>query len=191
MSTKRNTGPKGKQSWATPAWFFAMLDERFGPFELDVCAEAWSAKCGFYFPKEADGLAQSWWGKCFCNPPFGSVEAWLEKGLRHARRGEASTLYVLPATTDTDWFFSLASLGQVEFVRGRINFDPPPDYEPPIDPKTGRSKETGNNTGTMLVLFEPGKLLEPHGELSGPLQSRCWSPKKRQRTARQEALFGG
>jgi len=48
--------------WATPMETFAELDREFGPFDLDVCADATNAKCARYFDREQDGLAQTWEG---------------------------------------------------------------------------------------------------------------------------------
>jgi site-specific DNA-methyltransferase (adenine-specific) len=183
MTTKRNTGAKGEQRYKTPRWIFEMLDAELGPFTLDACAEEWNAQCGRYFTKEQDGLAQSWKGETvYLNPPFSGITPWIEKAYHHALKGEAKTVCLLPANTDNSWFHDVASLGQVWFLRGRIQFEAPSGAED--NPKTG------NNTGSIIVVFEPGKVLEPHGELSGPLQSRCWSPKRRQKTQRQEPLFG-
>ncbi len=184
MTTKRNTGAAGIQRYKTPGWLFDLLNQEFGPFTLDPCAEPWNAQCEKYFTEREDGLSQSWAGETvYLNPPFSNTGPWVEKALRHAERGEAKTVCLLPVNTDNAWFHDMASLGQVYFLRGRVQFEAPPDAED--DPKTG------NNTGSIFVVFEPGRLLEPHGELSGPLQSRCWSPRKRQRTKRQGELFGG
>ena len=57
-------------TWETPADLFAVLDKEFG-FELDVCAQPATAKCGHYFTPEINGLAQVWQGVCFMNPPYG------------------------------------------------------------------------------------------------------------------------
>ena len=44
--------------WATPPEFVAALEAEFGPFDLDPCARAGSAKAPGYYTKEDDGLAQ-------------------------------------------------------------------------------------------------------------------------------------
>ena len=44
--------------WATPPDFFAKMARRYGPFDLDVCAQPDNSKCPHYFTPEVDGLAQ-------------------------------------------------------------------------------------------------------------------------------------
>ena len=46
--------------WATPQEFYDKLDWRFGPFNLDPCADSENAKCTKFFTKGDDGLSQSW-----------------------------------------------------------------------------------------------------------------------------------
>jgi site-specific DNA-methyltransferase (adenine-specific) len=59
--------------WATPANFFAKLNEEFH-FTLDVCATAENHKCERYFTEQDDGLTQDWKGETvFCNPPYSKI----------------------------------------------------------------------------------------------------------------------
>jgi phage N-6-adenine-methyltransferase len=63
--------------WATPLDFFKKLDLEFG-FETDVCALPDNAKCARYFTPEVDGLAQTWAGVCWMNPPYGrEIGKWI------------------------------------------------------------------------------------------------------------------
>ena len=41
--------------WETPMEFFAGLSKQFD-FRLDVCADAKTAKCDFYYDEEIDAL---------------------------------------------------------------------------------------------------------------------------------------
>jgi hypothetical protein len=41
--------------WATPQKFFDDCNAKYGPFDIDVCADATNAKCSVYFDKEIDG----------------------------------------------------------------------------------------------------------------------------------------
>jgi len=175
----KNT-PHGRQNWATPWWLYRRLENLFGMFTLDVCAEEWSAKCPDYFTEKQNGLRRSWAGhKFFCNPPYANPLPWLEKGYRHTRYDGSSGIFILPATTDTTWFHDYAALGEIVLLRGRVQFDPPSDYEAPIDIRTGRRKKTGNSGGTMIVRFHPDTLQEPNGEIQAPLNVSAvrWAPR--------------
>lgn len=198
--SKKNTGKKGRQNWATPRAFFDWLNAVFGPFVVDVCAEDWSAKCPTYYTKKIDGLSQNWArdvlaidpsgkSKWFCNPEFDGPDAWLEKGYGHARYDGVGGLYVLPASTDVGWFHDFAALGDIVLLRGRLNFDPPPDYVPPIDKKTGKPLKTGNNAGTMLVLYDPEEIKMPEATDAAMLSLTAarWSPPGQPRQATHQA----
>ena len=108
--------------WATPQDFFDRLDNEFH-FNLDVCALPENAKCSAYYTPEMDGLSQPWYGRCWCNPPYGrQVKRWVEKGARSAAEG-ATVVILLPARTDTAWFHDyIYGKAEVRFVRGRLKF---------------------------------------------------------------------
>lgn len=75
-------------NWATPSDFFAKVDAKYGPFDLDVCADTENAKAGRFFNREMDGLKQDWAGKVWMNPPYGrGIKAWVKKASESARGG--------------------------------------------------------------------------------------------------------
>ena len=61
--------------WATPWSFFNQQAEKYGPFDLDVCATDENAKCWVFIAPEHDSLRQPWHGVCWMNPPYGIVNA--------------------------------------------------------------------------------------------------------------------
>ena len=73
--------------WETPQDLFDELDKEFH-FNLDVCALPENTKCAAYYTPEIDGLSQPWYGRCWCNPPYGrGVGAWVQKAARSALAG--------------------------------------------------------------------------------------------------------
>lgn len=111
------------EEWATPADFFAALDDEFG-FTLDPCATRLNAKCRTYYTKADNGLVQDW-GRhtVFCNPPYGrDIGDWVKKCFLAAKAG-ATVVLLVHARTDTrffhDWMYGKAEL---RFVRGRLKF---------------------------------------------------------------------
>lgn len=107
--------------WATPQEFFDAQNAKYG-FTLDVCASPENAKCAIFFTKEHDGLAQTWTGICWMNPPYGrEIGAWMEKAYRSAQAG-AKVVCLVPARTDTAWWHNFAMKGSIEFIRGRLKF---------------------------------------------------------------------
>lgn len=109
-------------TWETPAELFTVLDREFG-FELDVCALPETAKCRRYFTPEIDGLAQQWHGSCYMNPPYGrGIGAWVKKAYESAASGAATVVCLVPARTDTGWWWQYAQLGEVRLLPGRLKF---------------------------------------------------------------------
>jgi phage N-6-adenine-methyltransferase len=112
-----------QSDWQTPPDLFAILHAEFS-FELDVCATAETALCPRYFSPEADGLGQPWAGRCFMNPPYGpAIAAWMAKASAEVASGRAAVVVCLiPARTDTAWWWDHARWGEVRFLRGRLEF---------------------------------------------------------------------
>ena len=116
--------------WATPQDFFDKCAERFGPFDLDVCATHENAKCVRYFTKDDDGLVQQWRGICWMNPPYGRVlRSWMKKAFESSLLG-AKVVCLIPARTDTGWWHEYAMRGEIEFIRGRLKFGGAKDNAP-------------------------------------------------------------
>lgn len=85
--------------WLTPPEILSAL----GPFDLDPCAapepRPWPT-AEFHYSTEHDGLAQGWFGRIWCNPPFGKqTGAWLKRMAEH---GDGIALAF--ARTDTAMF---------------------------------------------------------------------------------------
>jgi len=108
--------------WETPQDFFDELNKEFG-FTLDVCANEENHKCNMYFTEEEDGLSKDW-GKnvCWMNPPYGSkISKWVKKAFEESEK-EATIVCLLPARTDTRWWWNYCMKGEIRFIKGRLKF---------------------------------------------------------------------
>lgn len=113
--------------WATPEWFVEQCVEEFGTFDLDPASNGKNAKAKRYFTQEDDGLAQEWKAdRVWLNPPYGRVlKDWVAKSLNEFDNGNAKKIVMLlPARTDTRWFWSFYQRTDVEvrFIKGRLKF---------------------------------------------------------------------
>lgn len=133
--------------WSTPQDFFDKCNAEFGPFTLDVCADAENTKVShFYFSEEDNGLEMDWSGhgsiaaRCWMNPPYGrGIGAWVQKAYEESQKG-CLVVCLLPARTDTKWFHDYCQKGEVRFIKGRLKF--------------GGSKNSAPFP-SMLVIFRP------------------------------------
>jgi len=111
-----------KQDWETPDWLFNRLNLEFS-FDLDVCATKENAKIQNYLDENQDSLASMWFGTCWMNPPYGrEIGKWTFRAMQQAMKGNAEVVCLLPARTDTGWWWNTARHGEVRFLKGRLKF---------------------------------------------------------------------
>ena len=117
-------------NWATPQTFYDRLNWRFGPFDLDPCANIHNAKCANFFTEAEDGLSKDWAGfTAFVNPPYGKgIAAWIKKGYESSLDGETRVVMLIPARTDTKyWHNYVMKAAEIHLVKGRLNYNLRPE----------------------------------------------------------------
>lgn len=112
--------------WLTPPHII----ERLGPFTLDPCAainQPWPT-ASHHYTKEDDGLSKQWFGRVWCNPPYGAHAAQLLE--RCASHGDAIALIF--ARTETAAFFEHVwqKADGILFIKGRLTFHYPDGTKP-------------------------------------------------------------
>jgi phage N-6-adenine-methyltransferase len=114
-------GRSGATEWETPQWLFDILDAEFH-FGLDVCALPGNAKCKKFYQPSDDGLMKIWKGVCWMNPPYGAaILQWMQKARESADKG-ATVVCLVPARTDTEWWWTSCPMSEVRFIRGRLQW---------------------------------------------------------------------
>lgn len=114
-------GGKGESDdWITPRWII----EALGPFDLDPCeSDSHPWKCASAAFHKPEGLLRPWFGRVWCNPPYGQqLGDWL---CRCADHGDAIALTF--ARTETRHFFTgvWGRASGILFLRGRLRFHRP------------------------------------------------------------------
>jgi hypothetical protein len=99
-----------------------------GRIDLDPCSDSAhddspNVPALAHHTEADDGLAQSWYGRVYMNPPYGRIiGAWTEHLLNEYQNGNIkSALALVPARTDTDWFAPFFN-HPICFVHGRLMF---------------------------------------------------------------------
>ena len=98
---------------ATPEGLYDELNNEFH-FDFDPCP----------LDSKFDGLLQDWGNSNFVNPPYGkTIPLWLSKGIHEFKKCKTS-VFLLPARTDTKWFHNLALeyATEIRFLKGRLTF---------------------------------------------------------------------
>lgn len=120
-------------TWTTPRSFFNELDKEF-KFGLDAAALQSSTlvPANWYGPdhpepERRDALKRSWlndsYGKpVWLNPPYGrAIKDFMAKA--HSEAGLGATIVALvPARTDTNWWWDSVIMHEVRFIKGRLKF---------------------------------------------------------------------
>lgn len=107
-----------KDEWLTPPEIIRAM----GPFDLDPCAPVcrpWPT-ASLHYTIQDDGLSQPWFGRVWCNPPYGP-----ETGRRLGRLAEHGTgTALIFARTETEMFFQHVwrRADAVLFIEGRLHF---------------------------------------------------------------------
>lgn len=126
------TGLQTKDEWLTPPAILKSL----GEFDLDPCSpinRPWPTAKQHYTILD-NGLLKEWFGRVWCNPPYGRVMIyWLNKMALH-NNGIALTF----ARTETKQFqqFVFPIADSILFIKGRLSF-----YN--VDATKGKSNATG------------------------------------------------
>jgi hypothetical protein len=131
----------------TPGQYLDAARTVLGGIDLDPasCAEANKVvQAATFFTAENDGLAQSWVGRVWLNPPYGRLPGnFISKFVdEHAAgRVTAGIVLVNAHCTDTDWFQPLWN-SVLCFTDHRINF-------------YGDDERSGSTHGSVFVYFGP------------------------------------
>ena len=119
---------------ATTLDVFGPLNERYGPFTVDVAAAAHNTKVERFYDRTTDGLAQSWAGeRVWCNPPYSSIEPWIRKAWAESATADVIVMLLPANRTEQGWWQDLVepyrdrpgSPLRSEFIRGRLRFISP------------------------------------------------------------------
>jgi len=161
-----------KDDWATPAYIFEPLNERF-KFDIDICATDENTKCGRWVTPEQDALRQPWdtLGKViFMNPPYSQIKTWMSRAFQASMY--ATVVCLVPARTDTFWFHEYVwkPKASVEFFKGRITFE---------------NAKQGAPFPSCLVIYDPAIKVQT----VGPCLIKASSPASR--AARKSATLCG
>lgn len=113
-----NTNTDNEETWLTPP----SIIEALGQFDLDPCSpleRPWDTAKN-HFNILDDGLAQEWFGRVWCNPPYGrQLGDWLEKASVYK-----NVMALIFARTETKAFqqFVFPHADSFLFIKGRLKF---------------------------------------------------------------------
>jgi phage N-6-adenine-methyltransferase len=114
----------GTDVWLTPPHILKSLGGGAG-FDLDPCASIdrpWDT-ARHHYTIEDDGLAQEWFGRVWCNPPYGkAMNPFLKKMVEHG-----NGIVLIFARTETRAFFDYVwdHANAILFIKGRLKFHTP------------------------------------------------------------------
>ena len=139
--------------WQTPEYLIQVARCTMGAIDLDPASSylANERVCAQHiYTIEDDGLAYSWWGRVFLNPPYGLSEAkasnqgiWTRKLIsEYESENVEQAVLLVNAVPDRTWFRALWNYA-ICFLDHRVRF---------IDPETGEPKRSPTHA-SVLVYF--------------------------------------
>lgn len=162
----------GNACWETPPLVFDKLSRDFGPFDVDLTADAKRHLCPVWFGPDSnvheyDALLADWlwWGKKgYSNPPYGPfVQKLLATAKAQAANGFASTLLLPMRATKAFHAHILKGAAELWFCDHRIVF-----FEnglPRLNDKQwrerGRAVADAAVFDSIVVRFYPGRHIQP------------------------------
>lgn len=127
MPTYKTNSPANPTDWVTPLGIVTSL----GEFDLDPCCPPvmpWRTATTMFHEGERDGLTETWHGRVWLNPPYGSAaDVWMEKLYRHG-----NGIALVPAAVETKRFqkFVYGKAHGLCLIYGRIHFHKPDGTRP-------------------------------------------------------------
>lgn len=121
---------KSNDRWLTPKPIIDAVTVDIGlpRFDLDPCGAPGHDTAQRVYTLEAgdDGLRDPWWGRVYCNPPYGAknILPWVNKMMAHVEAGGSWTM-LIPADVGQIGIWqdrALIRLDAVMFWRHRIDF---------------------------------------------------------------------
>lgn len=112
--------------WATPRRVIETLEQPLDGFDVDPASGAEDEPIApTRYTVEDDGLAQSWHGDVWLNPPYSDPGPWLEKAREEIEEGDAEIVVALiKGDTSTSWYHRHAVEADFTcFVDGRLKFE--------------------------------------------------------------------
>ncbi|MFG1172122.1 phage N-6-adenine-methyltransferase [Erwiniaceae bacterium CAU 1747] len=151
--------------WRSPEAIWWGINAMFGPFVLDLFADASNAKCEAFYTAEDNALTQDWStrlaelrGAAYANPPYSRAsqhDGQYITGMRHImahtlamRELGGRYVFLIKAATGEVWWPEDAD--HVSFIRGRISFDLPKWYRP----EPGQPAESSAGFGAAIAVFD-------------------------------------
>lgn len=144
-----NTPAAERDAWRTPSWLFAYAEARWGPFDVDLAADAENHLCPEYLTLETDSLAARWddWGRAWLNPPYSNISPWIEKAAGYAEaRSGLVVVMLIPTPNGESYYEAAGSATDLVLIQGRISFF-----------SVSHGREVGGNArGSCFLVFGPG-----------------------------------
>ena len=120
----RVIGSSETSEWYTPSPIVERVVATLGEVDLDPSWHPESpVRASAAFTIADDGLAQSWAGRVYLNPPYGrEIDDWIEKLVAEYEAGTViEAIALVPARVDTEWFRRLDRFPRC-FLHGRVTF---------------------------------------------------------------------
>jgi len=125
-SMPRQQPGTSKQDVRTPKMFLDAVRLRLGidAFSVDLAASRANTVAPKFYSAQTNALVHPWnlGGWNWCNPEFGDLRPWVQKGFEESREG-AQTAMLVPAGVGSNWWRDwVHGKARILLLNGRITF---------------------------------------------------------------------
>jgi phage N-6-adenine-methyltransferase len=159
LETGAPDGGYDRDEWYTPQRVITHAWDAMGRIDLDPASNEEAqevVQAATYYTKADNGLAQSWHGRVWLNPPYSQPAPWVDKTIAEWEAGTIEqAILLVNDQTDAQWYQRLLSAASVVcFLGQRVRF-----WHPERRGETPRQGQTvfyfGDRADRFVAIFRP------------------------------------
>jgi len=109
----------------TPLWLYQKINARWGPFDLDACANAENALCERFLTREMDAIRHPMdaYKRVYWNPPYSMPSIFVRRAREMSEAHGTVHVMLLPVSPSARWWRDVISATELVYLSHRVSFN--------------------------------------------------------------------